>query len=409
MAVEYRPACADEMREFVYSDRVGFGESTADTEVERSLAIDFLHPDETLCAFEDGEMVAKMGTLPFTMRWNGRDIGCGGVTAVTTLPTHRRRGHLRQMMWRAFATMRERGQPVAMLWASMAAIYQRFGYGVGYTGLLHREFDPRLVRFVDDIPTPGRTRMVKVTEAAAVIAPAYERFAAPRTLMLGRDAGRWDILLRQPWRPPDHAPALVVTYEEAGHVLGYAVYEIEQRSTPAPGPNEKIDVWELAWLTPSAYRALTRHLIGHDLVGWISIHRAPTDDPLFHHVQEPRLLNTTVRDGTLVRIVDLVAALEGRGYDADGRLRFAFEDDLCPWNTGTWELTVEGGRGRLKPSGSGHDLALTPRSLAMLACGHQGATALARYGLIPSGDADVLRAADDLFRTACAPLCSDGF
>src|SRR5690349_24101877 len=102
MAVEYRPARPDEMREFVYSDRVGFGESTADAEIERSLAIDFLKPEETLCTFEDGEMAAKMGTLPFTMRWNGRDIGCGGVTAVTTLPTHRRRGHLRQMMCRAF-------------------------------------------------------------------------------------------------------------------------------------------------------------------------------------------------------------------------------------------------------------------------------------------------------------------
>src|SRR3712207_9436470 len=46
-----------------------------------------------------------------------------------------RSGLLRQIMTRSFAEQRERGQAIAILWASMAAIYQRFGYGLAADGL----------------------------------------------------------------------------------------------------------------------------------------------------------------------------------------------------------------------------------------------------------------------------------
>jgi predicted acetyltransferase len=115
------------------------------------------------------------------------------------------------------------------------------------------------------------------------------------------------------------------------------------------------------------------------------------------------------RDGTLVRIVDVQQALEGRGYNGDGRLTFALSDDLCPWNTGTWELSAEGGAGRVKRSGADPALCLTPRALAILASGHLLATTLVHAGIIPSADAQALRTADAIFRTAYAPFCPDGF
>jgi len=176
MSVDYRPARPEEMRRLIYNDHVAFGHSTAEAEVERSLAwvAAFLRPEDTLVAVEDGAIVSQMGVLPLTIRWNGRDIACGGVTAVSTLPTHRRRGYLRALMVRAFAAMRARGQPVAMLWASMAAIYQRFGYGVAFTQYI-AEFDPRLLHFVDEVPVPGRMRLLSPEEVVARVRGAYER------------------------------------------------------------------------------------------------------------------------------------------------------------------------------------------------------------------------------------------
>jgi predicted acetyltransferase len=126
-------------------------------------------------------------------------------------------------------------------------------------------------------------------------------------------------------------------------------------------------------------------------------------------VQEPRLLDAQAQDGTLLRIVDVAAALEARGYDADGRLRFGLVDDICPWNTATWALTVDGGCGRMQRTDAEPEVTLTPRTLAILASGQRPAAELARAGLIPPAEPRVLAAAGDLFATAYAPYTIEGF
>jgi predicted acetyltransferase len=406
MSIEFRPAQPEEMREFARVGQVAFGSSTADAAVEREMRWP-VQPQWTLCAFDGGVMGAKMATLPFLMCWGGRDIHCGGVSAVGTLPSHRRRGLLRELMSRAFQTMREHNQPVAMLWASMAAIYQRFGYGMGFSGSLY-DFDPRELRFVDAMRVPGRVRLYKAEQALPLLEGVYRRFMAPRTLMLHRaDRWQWDGFVLDTWG--EGPPPLIAVYEEAGEALGYAPYTVSERTRQTAGPSQQALVRELAWLTPAAHRGLIEYFAGYDLADSIRILRVPVDDPLFHQVQEPRLLKPRMRDGTLVRIVDIVPALEGRGYTADGALVLEVSDDLCPWNSGCWELTVEGGAGRVKPAGRAPDLRLGPRALAVLASGHQSATMLARGGMLVADDPGALRTADAIFRTAYAPLCFDGF
>ncbi|HTE84510.1 MAG TPA: GNAT family N-acetyltransferase, partial [Dehalococcoidia bacterium] len=174
------------MPEYFLSGRLGFGQSTARTEVERDVADAFIRPEWTLCAFDDGVLASKMATLPLRVYWNTRVIPCGGVTAVTTLPSHRRRGHLRELMARSFCIMHDAGQPIAMLWASMAAIYQRFGYGMAFA--THTcTFDARQLSFVEEVVHPGNLSIISNAEAAAVTSDAYERFAVRRTTALKRD------------------------------------------------------------------------------------------------------------------------------------------------------------------------------------------------------------------------------
>ncbi len=405
MAIEFRPVRADEMTQYTYMDHVGFGNSTAEEELTRSLERNPLRAEDTLVAFEDGEQIAHMAALPFNMRWNGRDIDCAGVVDVTTLPSHRRRGLVLQLMTRYFAQMKERGQPVAMLWASMAAIYQRFGYGIAYT-MRSYDFDPRHLRLVDEIDTPGRIRMIKQTDAIPPLAAVYERFATPRTLMLRRDEKWWRDWVLRPWRLP---PWLVAVYEENGEAQGYAIYTPEVKTPDQPGPYQQLQVVELAWNSPAAHRALLRLLAGYDLAYSVRFWRQPDDDPLLYQAQEPRLLHTNVRDGTLVRIVDAQRCLQERGYDGDGRLVLALQDELCPWNSGVYELSVEAGCATVKRSDAEPSLSCSMRALAILCSGRQSATELAHIGTLASTDTSVLRTADALFHTAYAPFCADGF
>lgn len=408
MSVEYREPRPDEMEQVIYTGLLGFGNSTARDEIQQRLGYeDWYRPEEQLAAFVDGEVAAKLAVRPFSMVWGGRTIGCGGLTGVVTAPAQRRRGYLRELLRRAFLRQREQGQPLSMLWASMAAIYQRFGYGLGYVCQMP-SFDARRLAFVDEVATPGRVRLVPREEVMARIAPVYERFATPRTLMLRRTEHWWlNGLLRQ-WYPGD-APEMVAAYEEDGDVLGFVVYCVERNEAEQTAANLSIRAHDLVWHSPAAHRALLNYLAAYDRAARVTIDALPHDDPLFFSVQEPRDLGTRVIDGTWLRLVEVQAALEGRGYAAEGRLCFAIEDALCPWNSGVWELAADGGSGKLRRCDGEPELTLSPRALAMLACGSAPATQLARLGLLHATESRALSTADALFREEYASYCMDHF
>jgi predicted acetyltransferase len=410
MTIEYRAARPEEMHDFVRSGAIGFGRPTSDSAIEHEIEERQYDPDLTLCAFEDGILTAKMVTMPLSLYWNGGAVDCAGVTAVTTLPSHRRRGYIRELMVRSFREQRDRGQPVAMLWATMAGIYQRFGYGTASVNCA-MTFDPRRLRFVDSIEVPGRTRFIPNDQALSIIKPVYERFAEQRTPMVRRAKAQWARHNHELGRRGDTTlpPLLVAVYEEGAEVLGYLVYDVERPAGWRSGQDQRLVVQEFVWLTSAAHRALIQVLAAYDLAGSVRFPLHAVDDPLFHHVQEPRLLNCTLGDGAMVRVVDLRAALEQRGYDGDGCLSFEVEDEPCPWNSGRWTLTVEQGRACVTPAQEETSLRIPPRALAMLACGTQTATSLARMGLLSADDPRSLRCADHLFETRCAAYCLDRF
>jgi predicted acetyltransferase len=405
MSLELRPARPEEMERFAWVDAVGFGQNPTRERLDITLNGN-LKPEQTLCAVDDGEIVSQMGVLPFRMRWNGVTIDAGGVTAVSTLPTDRRRGHLRKLMTRALAEMRDRGQSVGVLWASMAAIYQRYGFGLGFRNL-HYSFDPRLLSYVDEGASPGKVSFIPLDAAAGRLAAVHRRYAAPRTLMLERSAEDWRW---QFYYWPPEVVNLIAVYEERGEPLGYVFYNVhDDREQTESGPRQLVRAWEFVWTTPEAHRGIIRFLAGYDLAKRVEIGGVALDDPLAFQVQEPRLYGQRLRDGLWVRLVDLQQALSARGYAADGHLRIGIEDDLCPWNSGVWELEAARGQASVRQVQAPPDLVLSPRALASLASGCTSASALARAGMAQAEDIEALRRADRLFATAFAPLCIDGF
>src|SRR6185503_18593563 len=82
-----------------------------------------------LAAYDGDEPVALTGAYRFDLSIPGGELPCAGVTWVGVIPTHRRRGILRDLMRRELEDVHSWGEPIAALWASEAAIYGRFGYG----------------------------------------------------------------------------------------------------------------------------------------------------------------------------------------------------------------------------------------------------------------------------------------
>ena len=150
--------------------------SDAEYELER---IQF-EPDRVIGAVEgDAWVGAGAGySLRLTVP-GGVEVGAVGITAIGVMPSHRRRGILRQVMGWLVDQAGERGEPVAILWASETAIYQRFGFGIG---TLQGTFDIERsrTRFAHPVEPLGRMRLVDRDEAIELIPPVYEAMR-PRT------------------------------------------------------------------------------------------------------------------------------------------------------------------------------------------------------------------------------------
>ena len=104
-----------------------FGSELEDHDWEREQKI--LPPARALAAFDAGKPVGLAGAYAFDLAIPGGELPCAGVTWVGVLPTHRRRGILRDFMRHQLDDVRGWGEPIAALWASEASIYGRFGYG----------------------------------------------------------------------------------------------------------------------------------------------------------------------------------------------------------------------------------------------------------------------------------------
>ena len=402
MGIEIRAARADEMdqfgavTEYAYAGAFGTG---GDNVVTRNN-----QPQWTLCAFVDGRLATTYSVLPLTMRANGRAVALGGVSAVGTLPEFRRRGLLRRITVQSFADMRSRGQAVAALWASQAAIYQRYGYALASAQMGYR-VDPREIGFGDGDGGGASVARVFGDAGFEAVKRTYIEFVAARTGYLHRAKPMW---LNNALSNAQGAVHIAVA-SRAGVPVGYVIYLLHDGSSGHFTRNQEIVVRDLAWLDADAYRSLWSWLARHDLVGRVHWARAPVDDPAGELFVEPRLLHAELRDGIWLRIVDVAAALSGRGYSGRGSLTLQIQDDdLAPWNAGRFRLEVDGDAATVSATTSRADLHLDVKALASLYSGYRSARQLRNWALLEAND-DAVARADALFATTHAPHCPDTF
>src|SRR4051812_40255769 len=108
-----RPASMDEYPEFARTTWTAFS-AHIPADVEECERKSF-EPDRSLAVFDSGRIVATAGALSFELTLPGlTSTAVAGVSYVGVLPTHRRRGLLRQMMRRQLDDVYERGEALAV-------------------------------------------------------------------------------------------------------------------------------------------------------------------------------------------------------------------------------------------------------------------------------------------------------
>ena len=157
-----------------------------------------------------------------------------------------------------------------------------------------------------------------------------------------------------------------------------------------------------------AAQALWRHVTSIDLFPNISYWNAPVDDELRFRVTAPRHVRTRVNDTLWVRVLDVERVLAARSYVADGEIRLKVTDPLFEDLAGTYTLEVRHGAATCSRTEVEPELELGMAALGSLCLGGRDLAALGRAGLV-SGNDNVVRKADAMFRWPVAPWCPEVF
>ena len=402
MAIEIRAPREDELRAAMEASTNAFGSQVEEHDWEREQKI--LPASRSLAAYDDGRPVGFAAAYAFDLSIPGGELPCAGVTWVGVLPTHRRRGILRDFMRRQLEDVHGWAEPIAALWASEASIYGRFGYGLAAPGLLAKS-NPRRFVLRDEPPSNVTVRLTDAEEAYGLFPPVYDRFRAGRAGMLSRSETWWkELRLADPkeWRRGASQKFYAVA-EVGGNAEGYSTYRVKDEWKDGFAKGE-VRVVELFGASTAVELALWRFLHGIDLTEKIDVFSLDPASPLFLGVRDPRALGLRLGDALWLRLVDLDAALKARSYKPGESVVIEVSDDVCPWNAGRYRVGADAGR-----TEDTADLALDVSDLAAAYLGAFDFHRLVHAGRASERREGAAEAATILFRTDLPPYCPEVF
>lgn len=386
-----RPITADEYPFFRRVDEHAFNAGPP-APVRWARMVRQFEPERSLAAIDDtlpaGEtIVGTTGVCSLRMTVPGAALPVAGVTDVSVLPSHRRRGVLRSLMLRQLADIAARGdEPVAALWASETPIYSRYGYGCASSSAYFRfgRGEGALAAFAPADPALT-LRIAEPRAVTAELAKVYETVLPGQPGFFARTDDWWGkVLSDEPEHRHGASPLRCLLAEDGAGVRGYALYTTTQRwDEPTSLPDSSLVVRELVAADPAAGAALWHNLLTRDLVTTVTADLRSADDPVLFQLLDPRRARAQVGDGLWVRIIDVAGALAGRAYTAAVDVVIEVSDALIAGNAGRWRLRAEsGGSVTCERTDQAADLALDVRELGAAYLGGTRLGTLAAAGLV---------------------------
>jgi predicted acetyltransferase len=247
---------------------------------------------------------------------------------------------------------------------------------------------------------PGRVRRVGPADWER-LRTVHETVARERDrdLVLRRGEQWWRERI---FRTFDGDERYVYAVERDGAVRGYVAYTVA-----AGDEGDRLVSYYSDWTDGDARRALLGFLSDHDSQAEAVVLYRPAGSALLDAVDDPGPVDCEVNAGAMVRVVDVVDALETVPYpdDRSETLTLAVADDTAGWNDGQFELSVADGRGECRRvSGADPDANLDVGTLARLLVGFHGVADARQFGELTVPSEDVAGRLAALFppRTVCS-------
>jgi predicted acetyltransferase len=406
--VELRAILADELPAYLVSNSAGFGQPVERT--RHNMAAWEL--DRTVAAFERDRIVGVSRNYSFEITMpGGALLRAAGVSDVSVLPTHRRRGLLRSMMERLLDDAVAHDEPVAMLTASEGGIYGRFGFGVAIrTSTV--EVDTRDAVFLGPRPA-GTLRMVQLDEARGVEPEVFDRARRRQPGAVSRFDSWW---LDEQFQSEFGTRFDVVYESPGGGTDGYLTYGLRGEGT-AHGPAFRLIFRELVAASQDATNALWRYACEVDLVRTVVALNAPLDAATGWMFASPRAARQhDIRDFLWTRLLDVPAALVARAYTVpgpgdSGTLVLEVHDAFRPGGRadGRFALEVGPGGSSVSVTSSEPDLVMDVAALSAAWLGGVAFSTLGRAGRVEEVRPGALARADAMFASTPLPVAMTWF
>lgn len=308
-----------------------------------------------------------------------------------------------------FARSLGRGEVISTLYAAETQIYQRFGYGLAsydVTMKLGRGAELRDVPGADDLN-------VTIDSADAdrhgeIVRSVQSRIQRPGAATHLTDESIRDMFLDLESERHGAEEMRIAIVRDGDDPVAYAVFRRRGKWEDSL-PQGTVGVSAAAALTTPASHRLWSVLMDFDLMGVTHADRLAIDDPLMLLLKDIRAQKIGLRDNLWLRILDLPAALEQRGYAADCDVTIEVTDDQLPDNAGTWRIVIADGAASVRRTDGPGDVRLGVASLSAAYLGGMSLASQHRAGLIEERTPGAVPALSAAFLGDLVPVANFGF
>ncbi|MEU8177804.1 GNAT family N-acetyltransferase [Microbispora hainanensis] len=330
--MDIRHLTSDDLDAVLDNRRRAFGPlSGGGAETWRKLVSPMLPEGRYLGAFDGPRLVGTARINPYVQWWHGRPLSMGGVAGVTVAPEDRGRGVGRALAHAAIERCAELGHAVSALYPATTPVYRSAGYE--HAGVLQRITVPaEALRTLGGPGGPGgaagavKLRRMGPADAAEVVALIGRVHAAARASgPLCFDERTWRL-----WLEDDDDFCYLA--EDGFVVYRWSDGDIEVDNLLAGSEATARALWSLVGSSSTVAKSVKAFVDPADPVLWMLRERSKDE---------------ASQTRWMFRLIDLPAAVEGRGFPAGVRAEIPVEvtDPLRPGNTGAWLLRVDGGAG----------------------------------------------------------------
>jgi len=279
-------------------------------------------------AFDEEQLVAGTGIIPYEIRMRSQDFKMYGVHGVASKPEYRNRGIVREIMVMMFKDMQANNIPISVLYPFKISFYEMLGYKLVDEAFTY-EF-----KISDIIYKETDYRMKEVERIDDVIRSVYDKailnfdYIAKRT-----EIHYWRRLYKNNYK--------FICYN-GNQPVGYVIMLFAKKDELAWLKNSEktIYILETFWLDQTAKQTIFNFLWGHrDQRKYIN-GAFSTRENIIDLLKTPRITSRTIIDNSLLRIIDVKTVLGSLKYPLSNfSLTLHIHDEFCPWNNGIFALT----------------------------------------------------------------------